>query len=122
MKSKDKCREANERDATVIVTIGILFVMILLCGCTQQIKDNTSETCTLNSTGAKMSIAEAWSIASNSECIKQGNLEQEHWCNEGTGTWWIKLNITKEGCYPACVIHVDSRFAEINWMCTGLRN
>lgn len=46
--------------------------------------------------------------------------EKSHFCNEGTGTWWINLDITKEGCAPACVIHTDTKQAEINWRCTGL--
>jgi len=124
MENKENYRQIKREDAAVavMVTIGLLFITMLLSGCLQKNQDNISEICTLNSTGEKMNLAEAWQIASNSECIKQGNLEQEHWCNEVTGTWWIKLNIIHEGCSPACVVHVDSRYAEINWMCTGLKN
>lgn len=46
--------------------------------------------------------------------------EKGHFCNEGTRTWWINLNMTKQGCSPACVIHTDTKQAEINWRCTGL--
>lgn len=41
-------------------------------------------------------------------------------CNEFTGTYWIDLDIEKEGCNPACVVNVETREAEINWRCTGL--
>jgi len=68
-----------------------------------------------------MRLFDAMQIAVASEC---GNrlkpyLENSQ-CNENTGTWWIDLNISKEGCNPACVINVTSKQAEINWRCTGL--
>jgi hypothetical protein len=46
--------------------------------------------------------------------------EKTYFCNEGTGTYWINLNLTKEGCNPACVINLETKEAEINWRCTGL--
>jgi len=46
--------------------------------------------------------------------------QKSYVCNENTGTYWINLNITKEGCSPACVINLETRTAEINWRCTGL--
>ncbi len=46
--------------------------------------------------------------------------ERSYVCNEGTGTYWIGLNIEKEGCNPACVVNLETRTAEINWRCTGL--
>ncbi len=46
--------------------------------------------------------------------------EKTYFCNEGTGTYWINLNLTKQGCSPACVINVETQKAEINWRCTGL--
>ena len=46
--------------------------------------------------------------------------QKSYVCNENTGTYWINLNITREGCSPACVVHIDTRKAEINWRCTGL--
>jgi hypothetical protein len=51
-----------------------------------------------------------------------GNLEEYHFCNDTTGTWWIDFvpNSPKEGCNPACVVFVDTGGAEINWRCTGL--
>ena len=48
--------------------------------------------------------------------------EKTYFCNEGTGTYWIDLNLTKTGCNPACVVNVEDRTAEINWRCTGLGN
>jgi len=46
--------------------------------------------------------------------------QKSYVCNENTGTYWINLNITKEGCSPACVVNIETRTAEINWRCTGL--
>ena len=80
---------------------------------------SNSEVCAKTSTSYKMTFSEARSIAAQSECVKQGALKNYHWCNEGTGTWWIDLNINKEGCSPACVVDVQNKTAEINWMCTG---
>jgi hypothetical protein len=48
--------------------------------------------------------------------------EKSYFCNEGSGTFWINLNLTKQGCSPACVINVETKKAEINWRCTGLAN
>jgi hypothetical protein len=46
--------------------------------------------------------------------------ERTYVCNEGTETFWINLNMTKQGCNPACVINLETNKAEINWRCTGL--
>ena len=76
-----------------------------------------SEECTAE-TGESMEISEAEEIAKASECGDR--LRKIHFCNENTGTWWIDLDIEKEGCSPACVINVVTKQAEINWRCTGL--
>jgi len=68
----------------------------------------------------EMSLLEAAEIALESECVEEGNLTDEYFCNDYTGTWWIDLDIEKPGCAPACVINVSSGEAEINWRCTGL--
>jgi hypothetical protein len=65
----------------------------------------------------QMSFGAAKQIAMTSNCT---NMTKMHFCNEGTGTWWIDLDIQKQGCNPACVINVTSGAAEINWRCTGL--
>jgi hypothetical protein len=46
--------------------------------------------------------------------------ERTYFCNIGTGTYWINLNLEKEGCNPACVVDIVNKSAEINWRCTGL--
>lgn len=46
--------------------------------------------------------------------------EKTYFCNEGTGTFWIDMNITRQGCSPACVINLETNTAEVNWRCTGL--
>lgn len=58
---------------------------------------------------------------SEPKCLQSAvRCQKSYVCNEGTGTYWIGLNIEKEGCSPACVIDLETREAEINWRCTGL--
>jgi hypothetical protein len=58
---------------------------------------------------------------SNPRCLAPSiQCEKTYFCNEGTGTFWINMNITKKGCNPACVINLETNQAEINWRCTGL--
>ena len=64
-----------------------------------------------------LTISDAKSIAKNSECGDR--LKETYVCNEYTGTYWIDLDIEKEGCNPACVVDVETREASINWRCTG---
>lgn len=78
------------------------------------------EDCVKEETGEKMGLNEAKEIAENSECVQEGSLKDEYFCNESTGTWWIDLDVQKEGCNPACVVNVVTKKAEINWRCTGL--
>jgi len=78
------------------------------------------EACSKQGTALKMTYAQARAIAAKSECVANGaTLGTEHWCNDYTGTWWIKTSIEKKGCNPTCVINVETQAAEINWMCTG---
>jgi hypothetical protein len=61
-------------------------------------------------------IAEKTCINS-SESLKKGAY------NQYTKTWWFdaNLNSSQEGCNPACVVSEETKTAEINWRCTGLR-
>ena len=77
------------------------------------------EYCIKAGTDEKMGLGEAKEIAQNSECVQEGKLKEERFCNENTGTWWIDLDVQKEGCNPACVVDVATKKAEINWRCTG---
>lgn len=79
-----------------------------------------NELCKDTATSKSLSYDDAKEIAESSDCVSEGNLKTTHMCNENTGTWWIDLDIKKEGCSPACVINVNDKTAEINWMCTGL--
>lgn len=78
------------------------------------------ESCIKSDTGEEMNFSEAKVIALESECVEEGGLTDEYFCNEYTGTWWIDLDVEKEGCAPACVINVSTKEAEINWRCTGV--
>lgn len=77
------------------------------------------ESCIKTKTREEMSLSVAKEIALASECVKEGNLTDEYSCNQYTGTWWINLDIEKEGCNPACVVDISTKKAEINWRCTG---
>jgi len=67
-----------------------------------------------------MSEERAREIAGASVCTENGSLNDEADYNNTTKTWWIGLNIEKEGCAPACVVDEATETAEINWRCTGL--
>ena len=96
---------------------GVILLFLLLSACAQQ-----AEYCVKQDSGEKLSFSEAWDIAMHSDCVKEGPLKASHFCNEITGTWWIDLDIQKDGCSPACVINVVTKTAEINWRCTGLKS
>jgi len=58
---------------------------------------------------------------STHKCLRPSlSCEKTYVCNEYTSTYWINLDIKKEGCNPACVVNIANRTAEINWRCTGL--
>jgi len=86
----------------------LIIALLLLAACAP-----ISETC------KGMTYEEAVLIAKDSEC-SQGAFKTTHYCNENTNTWWIDLELEKEGCNPACVINTETKTAEINWRCTGL--
>lgn len=66
----------------------------------------------------KMTLEDAINIAAQSECGSK--FKENYICNENTNTWWIDLEIEKEGCSPACVVNTQTKSTEINWRCTGL--
>jgi hypothetical protein len=74
-----------------------------------------------NSENSSMTIAEARRIAENSDCVKEGDLTGNYSYNPNSRTWWIDLDAKKNGCSPACVVGEETKTAEINWRCTGLK-
>ncbi len=74
---------------------------------------------------ATLSADEARSIAVGSECVEKGKIGASEGFNEHSGTWWFTLDMkpefAKDGCSPACVVTEETRSAEINWRCTGLK-
>jgi len=89
-----------------------------IIGLTTTTTISTEEFCQKKDTDIKLSLSEAKNIAIQGQCGDK--LKDTYICNEITGTWWIDLDIEKEGCNPACVINVETKTAEINWRCTGL--
>jgi len=86
--------------------------------CKTKNKTFTEEHCVDKSTENILTLADARQIAIESECGDK--LKDTYVCNENTGTYWIDLNIEKQGCSPACVINITTREGVINWRCTGL--
>jgi hypothetical protein len=78
----------------------------------------TEEHCIDKDTKNILTLADARQVAIESECGDR--LKDTYVCNEITGTYWIDLDIEKQGCNPACVIDIITREAVINWRCTGL--
>lgn len=78
----------------------------------------TEEHCVDKNTKNILTLADARQIAIESEC--GDTLKDTYICNENTGTYWIDLDIEKQGCNPACVIDIITREGVINWRCTGL--
>ena len=76
------------------------------------------EFCSKTDTQELLTLADAKQIAINSECGDR--LKEPSMCNQDTGTWWIDLDIEKEGCNPACVIDIITKEASINWRCVGV--
>ena len=66
--------------------------------------------------------SEAREIAQKS-CIKGGEALAAGTYNSATKTWWYEanLNAVREGCNPTCVVNEETKTAEINWRCTGLK-
>lgn len=79
-----------------------------------------AEMCQKDGTTSQMTYTDAVVIASKGDCALQGKLKDTHFCNSVTGTWWIDLDVVKEGCSPACVVDVANKTATVNWRCTGL--
>ena len=97
----------------------ILLLLLLLSGCVQDQGDD-NWFCAKQGSEKAMSFDRAIEIANVSECVAQGQLKENFFCNTFTGTIWIDLEIEKQGCSPACVVDVETETAEINWRCTGV--
>ena len=102
-----------------IIFASLVFVLFI-SGCAGKYAavELEEEYCAKIGSGESMTLTEAKEIAVTGEC--DDRLKESYMCNENTGTWWIDLDIEKEGCYPACVVNVATKETEINWRCTGL--
>ena len=101
-----------------IISVNAPSITTTTIGLTTTTTISPEEFCQKKGTDKKLSLSEAKDIAFQGECGDR--LKETYICNEITGTWWINLDIEKEGCNPACVINVETKTAEINWRCTGL--
>lgn len=99
-----------------IIDDSILFEGQPLCSTGENINNSLSEE---SAYGKEMSLEEALIIAQDSDCVNEGTLKEDYFYNSNSRTWWIGLNVVKEGCNPACVVF-ENKSVEINWRCTGL--
>lgn len=101
---------------TLLVLVALL---ISVTGCNL---NTINETKTNQQKTDAMTEAEARLIAEKT-CIKGGEALGAGIYNEITKTWWFdaNLNATQPGCNPACVVNEETKTAEINWRCTGLK-
>ncbi|MFH1450828.1 MAG: hypothetical protein ABIF92_02505 [archaeon] len=67
-----------------------------------------------------LTIHTARDMARKSACADEGAFKETYVYNENSNTWWIDMDVEKEGCAPACVVNDETGEAEINWRCTGL--
>ena len=86
-----------------LISILLLMSLIVLAGCSTQ-----------------SNMDKAINLAKNSECTEEGILTEQIHYNDNSKTWWIDLELPKQGCNPACVVNLEEKTAEINWRCTGL--
>ena len=99
------------RAAPLILSI---LVIVAVSGCIGP----ASEYCMKSGTGYGLSLEQARDIGIKGQCGDR--LKETAVCNEVTGTWWIDLDVEREGCNPACVVDVVTNSTSINWRCTGL--
>jgi len=95
-----------------------IVILFLVLGCFLVIGASGCEVQTSNAS------QDAILIAANSECTQKAILTNESSYNPYSKTWWINIvmkpEFKKDNCYPACVVDVEKKTAEINWRCTGL--
>jgi hypothetical protein len=106
----------------IVVSLVLIIGVIVTISASAALKSASNyKYCYKNDTNISMAYSDARAIASSSGCTQMGNLLTKHWCNEGTGTWWIAMRPYKNNpmCHPACVVDVVKGTASINWMCTG---
>ena len=103
----------------IYIIFAFLFATVL-GGCQNSPQNRDSEPNDFTS-ASELTEAEAKIIAEKT-CIKGGESLDPGYYNENTKTWWFdaNLNVTREGCNPACVVSEETKTAEINWRCTGL--
>jgi len=116
METNHAYRQAGKK-LTIFILAGV--AVLALAAVTIEIRNNYHSQPAPKS---GLSEAEAQAIAEQS-CIKGGEALSAGSYNEMTKTWWFdaNLNATREGCNPACVVSEETKTAEINWRCTGLK-
>ena len=108
--------EGKMKKQSLLTLIFVIFFLIL--GSWYLINKNNNSSQSTHS----LTESEARTIAEKS-CIKGGEALGSGSYNENSKTWWFdaNLNSTREGCNPACVVSEETKTAEVNWRCTGLK-
>lgn len=68
---------------------------------------------------ASLRFVDAQEAASKADvCTQVGTVSSRGWYNPASKTWWFDLQESSHpACSPACIIHDDTKAAEINWRC-----
>jgi hypothetical protein len=76
-----------------------------------------------NASSSTLSESQARMIAEET-CIKGGESLDSGYYNGNSKTWWFDANLNSVNnklCNPACVVSEETKNAEINYRCTGLK-
>jgi hypothetical protein len=107
--------------------LALIFAVILILGCISLVEEekeesnmeeNVEEFFEMEVPTEEFDVSSAYEIAAASECIEVGEILANPTYNADSHTWWFDIDADKEGCNPACVVHLNQR-VEVNWRCTG---
>jgi hypothetical protein len=113
----------KKTNVIIILCIISLIVLAIILGI-MCFKANKREGTLIEEKSTKSSMTEIEArVIAEKECIKGGDALEAGVYNKSSKTWWFNanLNATREGCNPACVVSEETKTAEINWRCTGLK-
>jgi len=108
-------KEGNIMKKLAALTTALILLGSLAGGLTAALASNAAS----EDPVTPMTAGEAMSIAADSARTAGGWFTGNAFYNENTGTWWLDLDVEKQGCSPACVVYVATGEVELNWRCTG---
>ncbi|MBS3076630.1 hypothetical protein J4481_02730 [Candidatus Pacearchaeota archaeon] len=101
--------------------LGIILIILIVIIISFTYISNFKEEKCVSKNGNKMRLSTAKQIAENSECSAEGKITETPYCNSETGTWWFGIDAEiPEYCFGvSCVVNVETKTAEVQWMCGG---